>query len=89
VPLAPRVTNAAISLSESTAFATATPHSQYSSSEWSFLAVTDSNDFVSRHSESAHCDVNSGRFVDSRGQRHDCTAIEDHMDLESKLADYF
>ena len=53
------------------------------------LAITDSDDFVSGHSESAHCDVKSGRFVDSGRQRHDCTAIEDHMDLKSKLADHF
>ena len=53
------------------------------------FAVTDSDDFVSRHSESAHRDVKSGRLVDSGRQRHDCTAIENHVDLEPKLADHF
>jgi hypothetical protein len=52
------------------------------------FSVTDSNDFMSRHSESAYRDVKSGRLVDSGRQRHHCTAIKDHMDLESKLADH-
>ena len=40
-----------------------------------------------RHAEVAQCELRSGRLVDAGGKHHHRFAIEDHVQLETELAD--
>jgi hypothetical protein len=53
------------------------------------LRIADSDHLVRRHAETAQRGLYPRSFVDAGGQHHDRFPVEDHLQLESELADRF